>query len=206
MAKRWTQAELNDLEKKASSLTLDQLARRFRTEAETVAEKLEETGLKAALEAQGEDPSIKDFTRGVAKLHAQKWQDAAALFEKVIGETDEMQIADRARQHLAICSRNTAAPAADDDPYLLAVFEKNRGNLAEALVLCEKQGTANKEESFAYLSASICALLEDEEDQALKWLETAIELEPKNRVHAFHDSDFTALRGHEEFSRLVQAP
>ncbi len=205
MAKHWTQAELDDLEKKASGSTVNELARRFRTDVASVNEKMHETGLAAAQENLGADPSLKDFGRGVELLHENKWKQAATAFEKVVAESDEMQIADRARQHLVICRQHTDAVADDDDPYLQAVFEKNRGNLDEALALCQKHPAADSEEHFAYLIASIRALA-GEEDQALELLETAIRLEPKNRVHAFHDSDFTALRGREEFSQLVQAP
>jgi len=202
MAKHWTQAEVDDLEKQSSSSTVIDLARRFRADVESVNEKLKELGLVAAQETQGSDPALEDFGRAIKLVHENKWQEAADAFEKVIAESDEMQITDRARQHLSICRQHTDPVATDDDPYLQAVFEKNRGNLDEALALCQGHSGANSEEHFAYLMASIRAL-DGEEDHALELLATAIELEPKNRVHAFHDSDFTALRNREEFTQLV---
>jgi hypothetical protein len=71
-----------------------------------------------------------------------------------------------------------------------------------ALELCKRGGRQGKDERFAYLAASIHAL-RGEHDDALKLLELATEMNPKNRIHAYHDPDFAALRGREGFTRHV---
>ena len=81
------------------------------------------------------------------------------------------------------------------------MFEKNRGKLDEALALCKAGGRWSKDERFAYLAASIYTLMEDYE-KAASFLELAIDLNPKNRVHAFHDADFEDLRSHPEYRQL----
>jgi len=73
------------------------------------------------------------------------------------------------------------------------VFEKNRGNYDRALTLAKKGGRSSKDERFAYLEASIHSL-EERLDEAAEALQRAIELNGKNRVHAFHDPDFAPLR------------
>src|SRR5436309_9919706 len=62
-------------------------------------------------------------------------------------------------------------------------YEKNRGNLAEALEMSRKGGRDQKDERFAYLAASIHAL-ENRWDEAAQTLARAVELNPKNRIHA----------------------
>ena len=55
-----------------------------------------------------------------------------------------------------------------------------------------------------YLAASLKALDGDAE-QALELLARAIELEPRNRVHAYHDPDFRELRDADGFSSLLRS-
>ena len=86
----------------------------------------------------------------------------------------------------------TTEGAEDTDPYLSAVFEKNNGNLEQALELCQQQGATDKDERYTYLMASIQALA-GAEDEALDLLQAAIRLEPKNRVHAYHDPGLRAV-------------
>ena len=50
--------------------------------------------------------------------------------------------------------------------FLLAVYEKNRGNFKEALEMSRKGGLDQKDERFAYLAASIHAVEERTEEAA----------------------------------------
>lgn len=151
------------------------------------------------------DPVLKTFTQALEALHKKSWAKAAKLFENVIETTDLPEVRARAQQYLAACrqhleEKGDAAPV-DDDPFLHALFEKNRGNLAAALEACKQGGRDQKDERFAYLAASIHAS-EGRTDEAAKVLARAIELNSKNRIHAFHDSDFAELRGHPSHRQL----
>ncbi len=203
MEKLWSKAEIAHLKRKAASQSIEELAQRFHTDATTVRRKLEELGLGSmdASDASTE-AALEDFAEALKQLYDGKYPQAAELLENVVANTEDRQLADRARQHIAICTAHTADVVEDEDPYLLAVFEKNNGNFDQALELCQQQKT-DGDERYAYLMASIQALAGDE-DQALGLLEDAIRLEPRNRVHAYHDPDFEALRGREEFTQLVQ--
>jgi tetratricopeptide (TPR) repeat protein len=141
------------------------------------------------------DPSFAVFEKGIKALYAKRWEAAAKLFEKVVADTDQRDLAERSRRFLAICERNLRGGSAQqaDDPFLLAVFEKNRGNFDEALAMCSRRGRQSKDERFAFLAASIWSLQGDF-DKAVGLLETAIEHNPKNRVLAYFDSDFDELR------------
>ena len=149
------------------------------------------------------DTSLEDFAEGMKLLGEKNLSSAAERFEKVIAETDGRHLRDRARQFLAICRSQLGQDENIEDLFLAAVVKKNDGQLDEARSLCEQDGS--DDEKFAYLKASIEALAGNEE-QALELLEKAIGLEPKNRVHAFHDPDFEDLRGHEGFAALINPP
>ncbi len=204
MDKLWSKAEIAHLKRNAESQSVEELAQRFHTDSDTVRRKLEELGL-GAMESSNEaaEAVLANYGKALELLYSEEYAQAGELLEGVIADADNVQIADRARQHLTICQARTQEDSGENDPYLTAVFEKNNGNLDQALELCQ-EGGSDDDERYAYLMASIQALA-GAEDEALELLEAAIRLEPKNRVHAYHDPDFEALRGHEEFVQLVQA-
>lgn len=203
MEKRWSKTELTHLKRHVNSQTAEELAQRFHTDAETVRRKIEELQLGDGAAGAGveSDEELKLFEQALELLHSKEWEKAAKIFEQLESSADQSQLIDRSRQFLEVCRERIGEGKVDTEPYLQAVFEKNQGNLDEALEICKKHGNS-KEERFVYLEASLRAL-EGSEEEALKLLTDAIRLEPKNRVHAYHDPDFQNLRGNEEFSSLL---
>jgi len=163
----------------------------------------------AARRTAADDPALAAFTKALQAFHQKSWGEAAELFERTLAESDQLDLSARARQYLAVCQQRLAEAGGsktkkkdeDADPFLRAVFERNRGNLSGALDLCRKEGRDQKDERFAYLAASIHAA-EGRMDEALQALSQAIELNPKNRIHAFHDPDFTELRKNRDQRQL----
>ena len=159
-----------------------------------------------AVRPTGADPALDALTAGLAALQAKDWAKAVERFEEAVRESDRPEVRDRARQYLT-ASRQKAgggekpAKGAETDPYLQAVYEKNRGNLKEVLEISRKGGRDQKDERFAYLTASVHAI-EGRWDEATQALTKAIELNPKNRVHAFHDPDLAELRKNRDLRPL----
>jgi len=159
----------------------------------------------------GTDPSLEALSQGLAALQAQDWKKAVEHFERAVEQSDQPEVKDRARQFLTVSrqrAQGSAKPAGakgaaaeEPDPYLQAVYEKNRGNLTEALEISRKGGQDQKDERFAYLAASIHAV-ESRWDDAAQALARAVELNPKNRIHAFHDPDFAELRKNRDLRPL----
>lgn len=143
------------------------------------------------------DPALDAFTEGLAALHKKDWKKATELLEKAVDLADRSELRDRARQFLTAARQKAAeggkAAGAEVEPYLQAVYERNCGNLQAALEICQKGGRDQKDERFAYLAASIHAV-ENRLDEAVQVLSRAVELNPTNRIHAFHDPDFAELR------------
>jgi len=155
----------------------------------------------------GADPAIEALTQGLAALQGKQWAQAVEHFERAVQESDVPEVKDRAKQFLAISRQQAQAGAPKTakgeelDPFLLAVYEKNRGNHKEALEMSRKGGLDQKDERFAYLAASIHAL-ENRLDEAAQALAKAVELNPRNRIHAFHDPDFAELRKNRDHRAL----
>jgi tetratricopeptide (TPR) repeat protein len=207
MAKSWTSSEVSYLKRYGSTKSPEDLAQRFETDPREVVDKLRELGV-AAHEGWGtrqEDPALGLFNEALQALYDKKWSQAASLLEKVAATSEQMEIQERARQYLQICHSRTKKapkPSSDEDPYLQAVFLKNQGALDESLAIARKRGGGD-DERFLYLIASIHAL-EERDQEAREALERAVELNPKNRVYAFHDPDFASLRDSDEHADLFR--
>ena len=151
-------------------------------------------------ETRAVDIGLDVFAEGVKLLGEKDLEGAAAKFEQVVAETDGRHLRDRARQYLAACRHNGGESI--EDPYLAAVYYKNQGDLDKAAEHCAK---GDDSERFVYLRASL-ACLTGAEEKALELLAKAIVMDPKNRVHAFHDSDFNKIHGTESFVALINPP
>jgi tetratricopeptide (TPR) repeat protein len=163
------------------------------------------------------DPMIEMYAQGLAALQQKKYAKAVELLEKVLEESDRPDLRDRARQLLNASrekaaeeggkgegkpkgkAKEAAAAPEEADPFLRAVFEKNRGNHEAALEIARQH--EQKDERFAYLVAAIHAA-ESRLDDAVKALTRAVELNSKNRIHAFHDPDFAELRKNKEYRHV----
>ena len=209
MAKRWLKTDLAYLKRYAKTRSLADLAERFRSDPATMRAKLTELRL-ASRDGQGwvepvVDPLLEVYEQGLKSLYRQRWAEASKLFARVAAEADQPELAQRARQHLEACrlkkEEEKAGEPTADDPFLLAVYHKNRGEYEAALQICSRGGRQSKDERFAYLVASIHAL-RGEMQEAARFLELAVGLNPKNRVHAHHDPDFAELRRRPEHAGL----
>jgi tetratricopeptide (TPR) repeat protein len=207
MAKRWKKEEFTYLKRYAKERHVAALAERFKTDAATVLLKLKELDLEA-LDSVEPAPlegshQLAVFERALRALHASKWEQAAQGFEKVIAEGDQHDLINRAKRYLAIARGRLEGPleVEADDPYLQAVYERNRGNFDAALSIASAGGRRAKDPRFAYLVASI-HVARGELDEAAQYLETAIELDPMSRVHAVNDAEFAVLRAESDYADL----
>jgi len=209
MAKDWTDKEISYLKRYASTKTLEDLAQRFDTDDKEVQSKLTELGASAKDSPResrlGREPLLETYEEALQALHGGKGDKAKKLFTQVAEECDQPELAERARQYLEICgAQGESDDAQIEDDFLAAVYEKNRGNFDRVLEIVRKGGRTGKDDRFAYLEASVHAL-GDRLGDAAESLERAIELDAKNRVYAFHDPDFAALRDSSEHADLFRA-
>jgi tetratricopeptide (TPR) repeat protein len=206
MAKRWKREEITYLKRYAVKRTLEELTARYQIDAEAMEAKLTELGLRTS-DGRGkfdlsQDPIVQLFERGIKAVHEGKWSEAEKLLGRVVTESSLSEVAHRAEQYLTLVARRKGEPPKAEDPYLEAVVLHNQGDLDGAEAICLANGRAATDERFAYLAAAIAAVRGDYE-AAAKRLETAIQLNPRNRIQAAEDLDFRSMREHEEFAALV---
>jgi tetratricopeptide (TPR) repeat protein len=161
---------------------------------------------RAQAPSSSNDPGLEAFSEGLAALQGKDWQKAVEHLEKAVELADRPELRDKARQLLVIPRQKVEeqggkAKETEVDPFLTAVYEKNRGDLQAALEISRKGGQDQKDDRFAYLVASIHAV-EDRIEEAVQALAKAVELNPKNRIHAFHDPDFAELRKNRDYRPL----
>lgn len=201
----WSTQDLGYLKRYASTKSLEELVQRFEVDAADVRAQLAAHDLKTKdgepldrIRIDGD--VLSAFEKGVQALYKGNWKTAVQQFEAVLEEGDPPELAARARQHLTVAARRLAESEDDAGPYIQAVYEKNRGDLDAAMKIVKAQ---KKDDGgrYAYLAASLHALAADE-DQAVAALEKAVEADPKHRVAAYHDPDFTELRQNKDHAHL----
>lgn len=201
--------------------TLGSLPRTVEVEEETEEER--EERLEAVREAADSERERREAAReeddeiqralkllesGLDKLHDGKFGKAAADFEAIVQEPpSDTRIVDRARQYLAVThelgSSDGFEPESADEHYLAGVMALNAGELSAALDAFETAlDKAPGDDRVLYCQAAAHAKRGDP-DAALEALRKAIDINESNRIYARNDSDFDALRVHEDFRKLV---
>jgi tetratricopeptide (TPR) repeat protein len=148
------------------------------------------------------DPALGPYEQGLKAYFSGKFDKGAKLFSQVVEAAEQSDLAARARTFATACQQRLDDPAQIEDPFLEAVIAKNRGDFSSAMELCTRGGRKGKDERFSYLAASLESL-QGNEEEALSQLNHAIDLNAENRIFAYHDPDFEALREHREFRSLI---
>jgi tetratricopeptide (TPR) repeat protein len=136
------------------------------------------------------------FEKAVALFHSRRFAEAASLFEKA-ADGPSRDMAHVAKVHLLICAERSKPPAIEfsgaEDRYNYAVALINRRELLAAeRHLVEALALAPNADHIHYALALSRGLRGDYQN-ARESLQRAIELEPRNRMHARNDADFADL-------------
>lgn len=159
-------------------------------------------------EAQRElSAARREYEKAIEAFHKRKLDEAAVHFEAVIERhPDEKELVDRSRMYLAACrgrvKKREASPTAPEEIFHAAVFEKNRGNVSRALELLSGSDGVSADGRVHYLAAC-CHALQGNSEQALSQLRKAIDVEPRNRIHARLEVDLSSLRSTMAFQELL---
>ena len=220
MAKRWTEAELRFLKDNAQKMSVQALADALSARIDELERKMEKLGLTGVVEtpaakkpqtlkelSRHTENARKDFDRGVAALQKKRIEEAERNFLNLIQKySEEKELVDRARVYLAVCERQKKAarpPLTEpEDFYYAAVFEKNRGNVLEAIEHLKRAVRKNGEGHVDFLLAC-CYAQSGEHGTALEHLKKAIEEDQRHRFLARHDRDFDPVRDSPEFQELL---
>jgi len=139
-------------------------------------------------------------------FHARQLEQARSLFVQAAGGP-ERDVAQRAGLHIAMCDRRLQRVAVHlksaEDYYNYAIALINQRRLGEAREhLAQALGLAPGSEHIHYALAAALALGGDAAG-AYENLKRAIELEPRNRIMARQDADFSSIAGQPPFDALL---
>jgi Tfp pilus assembly protein PilF len=134
------------------------------------------------------------FESAMKLFHARDFAAAKDQFEKAAtGPNREM--AHVARTHIRMCEQRIDKGAQPDlrgpeDQYHFAIGLINQRKLDQAEELLKKAIAASPKADYAHYALAICRGLQGDLDDAKRYLEQAIRLDPKNKVIARGDPDF----------------
>jgi tetratricopeptide (TPR) repeat protein len=164
------------------------------------------TKKKLIAEPIGETPRVVPetqlqlFDRAVRVFRAQQFEEARELFQKA-AEGGLREVAHNARLHINMCNRRLEKPEVHlnslEDFYNVGVerlnardYEGARRNFQHALDLTRKDGDSA---DHVYYAMAACQAMTGDWRGAYENLRRAIEIEPRNRVAARQDPDFSGL-------------
>jgi len=139
-------------------------------------------------------------------MQERKFDKAKAAFEKVFAGPSR-EIADRARLHLnmvnAHLQKTTTSFKSPEEHYDYAVSLMNNGDVEGARSHIEKILKQSPEADYAYYGMSLLDCLAGRSEDALRNLEQAIRLNPRNRLQARNDTDFQNMADDPRFTELL---
>jgi tetratricopeptide (TPR) repeat protein len=136
------------------------------------------------------------FEAAVKLFHARKFRQAREQFRGAINGLDRA-IADKAELHIRMCDRRLETQAVilktPEEHYNYAIMLINSRELGTARQHLQKALAQEPDADHVYYALAVCCGLSGDRQGAYENLKRAINIEPKNRVRARQDADFTAI-------------
>ncbi len=149
----------------------------------------------------GEPPSasavqLKAYERAVRLFSQRNLTEAREGFLEA-AKGPAPQIADKARSYVQICDRRTGAAAAPvstaDDHFNCGVERLNARDVEQARHHFDRALLLQPDAEHVLYTMALCCGLAGDGDGAYENLKRAIDLEPRNRILARQDPEFSAL-------------
>lgn len=146
------------------------------------------------------------FEAAMKQFHARNLKQARELFEEAT-EGPERDVAQRSRLHIAMCDRrlgqaNVSLRSAEEY-YTYGIAMLNARKIAEARTHLEQALILAPEADHILYAVAAAQALNGDLAGAHEHLKRAIEIEPRNRLHARQDGDFAHLAHQPPFDALL---
>lgn len=164
--------------------------------------------IKRTVTPERDPQAVKLYEAALRSFASHEFAKARDSFQKVIDQfPKEPDIVERARVHLSICQQRLAkgpgGAKTSEDLYNLAIAHLNRREFGEAQTSLEKALALDPKGDHILYGIAALESLQGHLEQALKYLQRAIQLNPRNRTAAINDSDFELISPTTEFQALV---
>jgi tetratricopeptide (TPR) repeat protein len=142
------------------------------------------------------DLQLKVWDSAVQLFSRRRYDEAAQLFREA-AKGPAVHVADKARSYEQICERQTAKTRVEfrtaEDHFCYGVERLNAGDLSHARTHLSQALRLQPEGDHILYTMALCCGFSGDGNGACENLKRAIDLEPKNRVMAMQDSEFTSL-------------
>lgn len=149
------------------------------------------------------------YEGGIKALQEHRFQEAAETFRAVLLQyPEEKELNDRARLYLALCDRHLRSapePKTLEERLYAATLALNAGDRQTAVRHLEEIVAQDPNHDAALYMLGVAHALSDERDQALSYLQRAIQQNPDNRALALQDTDLERLMQDESIRAAVEA-
>src|SRR5687767_2622814 len=149
------------------------------------------------------------YERGMRALQEHRFPEAADAFRSVLGQyPEEKELNDRVRLYLAICERQLRTvpePNTLEERLYAATLALNAGDRQTALRHLGDIVAQDPNHDGALYMLCVAHALSDDRDQALSYLQRAIQQNPDNRALALQDADLERLMQDESVRAAVES-
>lgn len=139
---------------------------------------------------------IRVFEEAVQLFAQRKFAAAQARFEEALRGPGS-QVTDKARTYVQVCARKTSAedihPQTAEDYFNYGVERLNARDMEQARTQFSRALSLQPNAEHIHYTMALACGLSGDGDAAYENLKRAIELEPRNRILARQDPEFTAL-------------
>jgi tetratricopeptide (TPR) repeat protein len=154
------------------------------------------TAASAKEQPRPADAQLKTWNQAVQLFSQRRFEEAVPLF-RAAAEGPAVNVADKARSYEQICIRQCARPQVDfrtaEDHFYYGVERLNARDLKQAENHLAQALQLQPEGDHILYTMALCCGFAGDGNGAYENLKRAIDLEPKNRVMAKQDSEFTLL-------------
>jgi tetratricopeptide (TPR) repeat protein len=141
--------------------------------------------------------AVARYEGGVRALQEHRFQEAADAFRAVLSQyPEEKELNDRARLYLALCERHLRSapePKTLEERLYAATLALNAGDGQTAMRHLADVVAQDPDHDGALYMLGVAHALCDDRQQALAYLQRAIERNPDNRALALQDGDLERL-------------
>ncbi|MDE3194705.1 MAG: hypothetical protein KGN84_00050 [Acidobacteriota bacterium] len=142
------------------------------------------------------EKQLKAWEQAMQMFTQRKFADAATAFrEAAAGPASH--IADKARSYLQICERQTSTPKVDlktaEDHFNYGVSRLNASDIDQAARHLERALSLAPDGDHILYTLALCRGMSGDGDGACENLKRAISIDPRNRILARQDPEFTPL-------------
>jgi tetratricopeptide (TPR) repeat protein len=164
------------------------------------------SGAAAVAQPLESEKQFRSFETAMKLFHARKFREAREAFAAA-ADGPERDVANRALQHAAMCDRRLEQPVVEihsaEDHYNYGVALLNTRKLADARAHLERALELAPGVDHVHYALALALALGGNIERAYAHLEKAIEIEPRNRIIARQDADFTSLASQPPFNGLL---